>query len=57
MKDMMTVFVYKDGQDTNGRFQTDYKKFKSDDIITFYGHKYRVSSANQVVVIAEEVEE
>lgn len=57
MKDMITVFVYKDGEDTNGRFQTEFKAFKVNDVITFYGTKYKVSGANKVVVIAEEVEE
>lgn len=55
MNDMMTAFVYNDGEDTNLRFQIPFKKYEKDTIINFHGYDYKIINCNNVVAIVEEV--
>ena len=55
MKDMITAFVYENGEDTNGRFMIPYKKYEKNEHIDFHGHNYKIIDSNPVVAIVEEV--
>jgi len=54
-KDVMTAFVFENGEQTNVNFYVPYKNYKAGDIIDFYGDKFKVISNQNVIIFVEEI--
>jgi hypothetical protein len=54
-KDVMTAFVFENGEQTNVNFYVPYKNYVVGEMIDFHGDKFKVISNQNVVIFVEEI--